>query len=116
MISTRGRYALRVMIDLAEHRRSGYITMKEIAERQELSIKYMERIMPSLTEGGLVEALTARAEVIGWSVNRTNTPLWKYFVLLRATLRLWLVLKRVLRLAKELPSAGHCPCGRGIIS
>ncbi len=55
MISTRGRYALRVMVDLAEHRGSGYITMKEIAERQELSIKYMERIMPSLTEGGLVE-------------------------------------------------------------
>lgn len=55
MISTRGRYALRVMIDLAEHRGNGYITMKEIAERQELSIKYMERIMPSLTDGGLVE-------------------------------------------------------------
>ena len=45
MISTRGRYALRVMIDLAEHRGNGYITMKEIAERQELSIKYMERII-----------------------------------------------------------------------
>ena len=55
MISRRGRYALRVMIDLAEHRGNGYITMKEIAERQELSIKYMERIMPSLTDGGLVE-------------------------------------------------------------
>ena len=114
MISTRGRYALRVMIDLAEHRGNGYITMKEIAERQELSIKYMERIMPSLTDGGLVEG--AHGKVIGWSVNRTNTPLWKYFVLLRATLRLWLVLKRVQRRAKELPSAGHCPCGRGIIS
>lgn len=55
MITTRGRYALRVMVDLAEHRGAGYIPMKEIADRQGLSVKYMERIMPALTKRGLVE-------------------------------------------------------------
>lgn len=55
MISTRGRYALRVMLDLAEHSGSGYVPMKEVAERQELSLKYIERIMPDLTRGGCVE-------------------------------------------------------------
>lgn len=57
MISTRGRYALRVMIDLAENCQNGYIPMKEVAERQELSLKYIERIMPSLVKEGLVEGI-----------------------------------------------------------
>ena len=55
MITTRGRYALRVMVDLAEHRGAGYIPMQEIPDRQGLTIKYMERIMPALTKCGLVE-------------------------------------------------------------
>ena len=55
MISTRGRYALRVMIDLAEHRSGRYIPMKEVAARQEISLKYIERIMPLLKKAGLVE-------------------------------------------------------------
>ena len=45
MVSTRGRYALRVMLDLAENRNEGYIPMKEVAQRQELSLKYIERII-----------------------------------------------------------------------
>ncbi len=55
MISTRGRYALRVMIDLAEHRNGSYIPMKEVAERQDISLKYIERIMPLLTKENFVE-------------------------------------------------------------
>ena len=39
MISTRGRYALRILVDLAEHQAEGYITLKEVAERQEISEK-----------------------------------------------------------------------------
>ena len=58
MISTRGRYALRMMIDLAENSRDGeYIAMKDIAERLEISKKYMEQIMPVLVKNGLVEGL-----------------------------------------------------------
>jgi Rrf2 family iron-sulfur cluster assembly transcriptional regulator len=57
MISTRGRYALRVMIDLAEHMDNGYIPMKEVAERQGISLKYLERIMPALSKSNLVEGV-----------------------------------------------------------
>ncbi|MBR5429098.1 MAG: Rrf2 family transcriptional regulator [Firmicutes bacterium] len=57
MISTRGRYALRVMIDLAEHDADGYIPMKDVAERQGISLKYLEKLMPVLSGGGLVEGV-----------------------------------------------------------
>lgn len=57
MVSTRGRYALRVLLDLAEHQDGGYIPMKDIARRQAVSKKYLEQIMPALTKAGLVEAV-----------------------------------------------------------
>ena len=57
MISTRGRYALRVMIDLAEHGGGDFVPMKEVSARQEISLKYIERIMPLLTKENLVEGL-----------------------------------------------------------
>ena len=55
MISTRGRYALRVMIDLAEHSKNGYIPMKEVAQRQNISLKYLERILPALAKNNYIE-------------------------------------------------------------
>lgn len=54
MISTRGRYALRVMIDLAEHSPEGFIPMKEVAARQGISLKYLEQIVPALSKNGLI--------------------------------------------------------------
>ena len=57
MISARGRYALRVMIDLAEHSNGNFIPMKDIAGRQEISLKYIEQIMPYLTKAKLVAGL-----------------------------------------------------------
>ena len=60
MISTRGRYALRVMIDLAENSDGSYLAMKEVAQRQGISLKYLERILPLLVDGGLVEGLRGK--------------------------------------------------------
>lgn len=57
LISSRGRYALRVMIDLAEHDDAAYIPMKEVALRQDISLKYLERILPILVSAKLVEGL-----------------------------------------------------------
>lgn len=57
LISSRGRYALRVMIDLAEHDDAAYIPMKEVAQRQDISLKYLERILPILVSAKLVEGL-----------------------------------------------------------
>lgn len=55
MISTKGRYALRVMLDLAEHADGCAVPMKEAAARQGISLKYIEQIMPALSKNGLVE-------------------------------------------------------------
>ena len=52
MISTKGRYALRIMIDLAEHQSEGYVPLKETANRQEISEKYLEGIGKEQTSGG----------------------------------------------------------------
>lgn len=60
MISTRGRYALRVMIDLAEHQDEGYIPMKDVAKRQGVSLGYMEKILPVLVKNGIVEGLQGK--------------------------------------------------------
>ena len=57
MVSTRGRYALRVIIDLAENAENGYVPMREVAERQGLSLKYLERILPLLVSECLVEGV-----------------------------------------------------------
>lgn len=54
MISTKGRYALRVMIDLAEHKGEGHIPLKDIAARQEISKKYLEIIVKELVRGKMV--------------------------------------------------------------
>ena len=68
MISTRGRYALRVLIDLAEHRNGSYLPLKEIANRQEISLKYMEQVMSLLSQNGLVD--TAHGKGGGYRLNR----------------------------------------------
>ena len=60
MISTRGRYALRVMLDLAENSDGAYVAMKEVAERQQVSLKYLERILPLLVEQKLVEGIRGK--------------------------------------------------------
>lgn len=60
MISTRGRYALRVMIDIAENGDGGYIRLDEIAKRQGISEKYLESILVVLTRGGLLIGLRGK--------------------------------------------------------
>ena len=68
MISTRGRYALRVMIDLAEQGEESYTPLKEVAERQRISKKYIEAIMTSLSKAGLVDAVHGKGG--GYRLNR----------------------------------------------
>lgn len=53
-ISTKGRYALRMLLDLAEHREDGYIALKDIAKRQGISKKYLEQIVPILNKSDLL--------------------------------------------------------------
>ena len=60
MISTKGRYALRVMVDLAEHQSEGYIPLKEIAQRQEISEKYLENILKVLVKARFLTGLRGK--------------------------------------------------------
>ena len=54
-ISTRGRYALRTMVDLAQHSGEGLVTLKDVAARQDLSQTYLEQIVTQLSKAGLVK-------------------------------------------------------------
>ncbi|MGM9643428.1 MAG: RrF2 family transcriptional regulator [Eubacteriales bacterium] len=70
MISTRGRYALRVLIDLAEHADGSCVPMKEVAERQEISLKYLEKILPVLAKNHLIDGVHGK----GGGYKLTRTP------------------------------------------
>ena len=71
MISTKGRYALRVMVDLAEHREEGYIPLRTVAQRQGISQKYLESIMTTLSKAGFVDGTHGRGG--GCRCRRRNT-------------------------------------------
>ncbi|MCD8238158.1 MAG: RrF2 family transcriptional regulator [Clostridiales bacterium] len=60
MISTRGRYALRVMIDLGEREGQGFVALREISERQDISEKYLESIVKRLVKNGLVVGIRGK--------------------------------------------------------
>ena len=68
MFSTKGRYALRVMIDLAQQHSEDYIPLKDIAERQDISKKYLEIIVKELVKGGLVAGVSGKGG--GYKLNR----------------------------------------------
>ncbi len=53
-ISTKGRYALRMLVELARHQENGYMSLKEISERQNISKKYLEQIVPMLNKSGIL--------------------------------------------------------------
>jgi Rrf2 family protein len=56
-ISTKGRYSLRLMIDLAEHNNGEYITLKDISSRQKITVKYLEQIIAQLSKAGLLKSV-----------------------------------------------------------
>ncbi len=56
-ISTKGRYALRMMVDIAEHQKDGYVTLKDVAQHQDISKKYLEQIALHLSQAGMLRAV-----------------------------------------------------------
>ena len=81
-ISTKGRYALRVMIDLAVHREEGLIPLHEIAERQDITVKYLEQIISLVSRAGFLQSVRGKSG--GYRLVREP---WEYTVgeILRAT-------------------------------
>ena len=95
MISTKGRYSIRILLDLAEHRNGSYIPMKDVAARQNISLKYIERLMPALKAAGLVDSVHG----IGGGYRLTREP---------DQYTLW----EILRLAEgDLARGHHVPGG-----
>lgn len=70
LVSTKGRYALRVMVDLAEHQAAGRIPLKEIADRQGISEKYLENILSILVRNGLLSGMRGK----GGGYRLTRSP------------------------------------------
>ena len=70
IVSTKGRYALRVMIDLAEHQAERYVPLKEVAARQDISEKYLENILKVLVQTGVLEGLRGK----GGGYRLTRSP------------------------------------------
>ena len=60
MISTKGRYALRFLADVAEHQGDGFVPLKDVAVRQKISEKYLEIVVKELVKGGLLTALRGK--------------------------------------------------------
>ena len=109
MISTRGRYAIRVMLDLAEHR-GGYIPMRDVAARQEISQKYLEKIMPDLTKHGFVEGTHGKGGGYRLCLEPEDCTVG---AILRATEGDLAPVTQ--RHARARRSAAHCRCGRNIM-
>ena len=67
-VTSKGRYALRVMLDLAQHREEGYVSLKTVAERQGISMKYLEMIVGCLKKAELLDS--TRGKEGGYKLNR----------------------------------------------
>lgn len=113
MISTKGRYALRVMLDLADHNTGEYIPLKDIAQRQEISVKYLENILASLSRANLVDAIRGKGG--GYRLCRAPEAYAAGEIIRLAEGSLATV--SCLKGEKNgCEKAGHCrpsPCGRG---
>ena len=73
MVSTKGRYALRVMLDLAMQKQEEYVSLNDIAQRQKISMKYLESIVGMLNKAGLLQSRRGKTEATGWHADRRNT-------------------------------------------
>ena len=78
-ISTKGRYALRLMLDLAEHQGDGCVSLKDVAQRQDISKKYLEQIVPTLSRAGFL--LTNRGYQGGYRLCRAPEDYTVYEIL-----------------------------------
>lgn len=79
IVSTKGRYAMRVMIDLAQHNSDGPIPLKQIADRQGISEKYLEAILRALVENNIVSGVRGRDG--GYSLSRDPSELTAWEVI-----------------------------------
>ncbi len=86
MISTKGRYALRVMIDIAEQKSDDYIALKDIAERQGISKKYLEAIVKKLVDANLLVGISGKNGGYKFTKNPAEYTVWEILKLTEGTM------------------------------
>ena len=105
MISTRGRYALRVMIDLAEHPGDKYVPLKDIADRQMISKKYLEIIVKDLVKGKMVIGVSGKGGGYRLARKPEEYPIGEIIELMEGSLATVACLENG---ALPCPRAGSC--------
>ena len=116
VISSKGRYALRVMVDLAEHGGDGYVSMRDVARRQEISDKYAGQIMTLLSRAGLVDGVTGTGGGYRLTRQPQEYPLGEILRLTEGSLARWPVWRRGPTPAAGPQNAGRCRCGTAWVS
>ena len=111
MISSKGRYALRVMIDLAEHAEEGYIPLQTIAARQGISEKYLESILAVLSKAKLLDAVRGKGGGYRLARPAAGYTAFEILSLTEGTLAPSPA-SRPGSSAKTRKTAGRCRCGR----
>ena len=104
-ISTKGRYALRMMLDLAVHRSDGFIALKDIADRQNISKKYLEQIVPLLNKADLLR--TNRGYQGGYALSK-NPDQYTVGEILRVTEGSLCPVSCLQNPVNECPRASEC--------
>lgn len=112
-ISTKGRYALRMMLDLAAHQGDGYVALKDIARRQEISKKYLEQIVPMLGKSDILR--TTRGYQGGYRLARAprDYTVGEILRLTEGGLAPVACLEQHPNASRAAESAPPCPCGKG---
>ncbi len=105
MISTKGRYSIRILLDLAEHSDGEFVPMKDVAERQGLSLKYVERIVPVLKEHRLVDSVHGKGGGYRLTRDPDRYTLWEILTLTEGDLAPVSCLKDG---AEPCPRAAEC--------
>ena len=106
MISTRGRYALRVMIDLAQHGGAAYVPLKDISERQQLSKKYLEILVRDLVKGKMIVGSSGKGGGYKLLRNPEDYPVGEILELMEGPLNTVACLASD---ATPCPQASECP-------
>lgn len=111
-ISTKGRYALRMLLDLAQNQDDGFVALKDVAERQNVSKKYLEQIVPMLNKAGILAASAAFRAATDWRRRRTGARSAPSCASRRAASRRSPAWTGTPRFAAAARTASRCRCGR----
>ena len=112
MISTKGRYALRVLIDLAEQDTTTYVPLKEIAKRQGISEKYLQQIVKILVGKGLLTGISGKGGGYRLTASPEEYNVGEILELMEGSLTPVACLAPERKLVPEAPTVKRCLCGK----